>query len=165
VDHQSRFGNRASPRPRYVKQEVEHRNPSPFLWLGIIFAPFIFGWTLLGRQYSTVSRALGLGWTVIATVVVAAASMSGNNQQVDNALAQQARHTPPAVRKPVVARADRTWQSSFDGHVVECVIPADGGFYYIVMPDMDQMQAGVQPMANLAPSEDSWSLACGNHSD
>ena len=165
MDHQSSFGNRASPRVRYVKHEAERRSPAPILWLGIIFAPFIFGWTLLGKSYSTGSRVLGLGWTFAATIVVIASSIHDDSPQTGGTVPQPAQHARPARPKPIVARVDRTWQTRFDGHVVECVMPADGGFYYIVMPDMDQIQAGVQPVANLAPSQDSWSLACGNHPD
>ncbi|MEI9994869.1 MAG: hypothetical protein WDM91_09770 [Rhizomicrobium sp.] len=65
----------------------------------------------------------------------------------------------PTKETPSRPVPDRTWDSSFGGHLVKCGI-AGGGRYYILMPNADEIAAGASPQLNEAPSEDAWAAAC-----
>ncbi len=56
-----------------AEDELSNYNPSTqkhniWLYLGVFFAPHIFCWFLLKKEYSTLSRVLGFGWMIILTI-------------------------------------------------------------------------------------------------
>lgn len=107
-----RYGSSGGGNPR-AYYEPERRSPTPLLWLGIIFVPFVFGWTLLEKGYSTGSRWLGFGWmTIIAVTVINAVSHPDQIQQAANVPAQQTRTNKPPLSQQTDASQDSTPDST-----------------------------------------------------
>ena len=66
------------------------------LAIGIFFLPFIFGWFLFGRGYSTAARVLGLGWLALSVIMF----WSAKDSQPTTA------STAPTQSKPVVSQQE-----------------------------------------------------------
>ena len=72
---------------------------------------------------------------------------------------------PPAQKAPV-ARAEpapapapeRSWEASYFGHTISCGITGGGANYYIVMPNSDELSAGVMPIMEAAPTQEAWAI-------
>jgi len=77
------------------------------------------------------------------------------------------RHSPapqyPVTAQPTVSDIPtdtHSWLAMSDGHYVRCATYSNGGRDYILMPNIDEMQAGANPTVNSSPSDDSWTDAC-----
>lgn len=96
---------------------------------------------------------IAAGAVVVLSTIQTAFEDVGPSAEVP---ASKAQTEPEAVatQEPV---PDRAWNTQVEGHFVRCAITADGRFY-IVMPDAEQMQAGVGPMINNEAS--AWMDVC-----
>lgn len=75
-------------------------------------------------------------------------------------------HKSPKQMPPAITADDNlievhSWLAMSAGHYVTCTIYKNGGRDYILMPSVYEMQSGAQPTVNSAPSNSSWSDACG----
>jgi hypothetical protein len=70
--------------------------------------------------------------------------------------------TSPAASQappPQQAAPDKSWNTTYQGHFLRCGI-ASGATFFIVMPNQEEMQVGIGPKVNQAPSNDEWSTMC-----
>jgi len=112
-------------------------------------------WAFVGK-WGAVASVFYISVILILIFFPSSPTSSGESRK------PEAQPAKPERPKSFFAPGERTWQSSYGGHVVECVVPVNGASYYIVMPDQEQMEAGVEPVTNLAPSQDSWKVFCGS---
>ena len=116
-------------------------------------------WAFVGK-WGVIASAFYISVILIVIYFPSPLTSSADSKKPEAPPVRPAHHAPQP--KSFFAPGERTWQSSYGGHVVECVVPVNGASFYIVMPDQEQMEAGVEPVTNLAPSPDSWKVSCGS---
>jgi len=138
------------------------------LALGIIVAPYVFGWALIRPGYSNVARAITTAWGLFMVVPMVAGYMIAdkNNSAPTPTVSAPRLRTAAVPAATQAAHNDdnplagvRQWDSYLDGNKIACY-ESNIQRWYIVIPTPEQKEDGEVMVVNKNPSDDAWNSAC-----